>query len=76
MFEGCRTRVFTQSRKPWRGTKLLAIAFKGFGGVNRTDYRFAKRSFRSACDTDGPTAGALTTYQNFESVADCILSQW
>ena len=49
----------------------------GFGGFNRTDYRSAaKRTLRSACDTNGRTAGRLISCQNFESVADCILSQW
>ena len=49
----------------------------GFGGFNRTDYRSAaKRTLRSARDTDARTAGRLISCQNFESVADWILSQW
>jgi hypothetical protein len=64
--------------KPENMTRDGAVrdGLAGFGGFNRTDYRPAKRTFRSASDTDGPTAGALISYQNFESVADCILSQW
>jgi hypothetical protein len=55
---------------------VVCDSLAGFGEFNRTGYRPAKRTFRSASDTDGPTAGALISYQNFESVADCILSQW
>jgi hypothetical protein len=57
-----------------RGTRLHAVAPGFFGGFGRTGYRLAKRTLRSASDRDG-AAGSLTSYQNRESVADCILSQ-
>jgi hypothetical protein len=68
------TRIFVASRK--HGEERSGTRFPlGFGGFNRTDYRSANRTFRSACDTDGPTAGRLISCQSFESVADYILSQ-
>jgi hypothetical protein len=69
------TRIFVASRKHGEERSCVRLP-PGLGGFDRADYRFAKRTLRFACDTDGPTAGGLISYQNLESVADCILSQW
>jgi len=81
----CRALMFVRPCSAEQGVSLAESMARneavrdrlGFGGFTRTDYRSAvKRTLRSACDTDGRTAGRLISCQNFESVADCILSQW
>jgi hypothetical protein len=72
----CADKGFRAKSKSMTRDEAVRDCRAGFGGFNRTGYRPAKRTFGSACDTVGPTAGALISYQNFESVADCILSQW
>jgi len=80
----CRALMFVRPCSTQGGSLAESMARNeavrdclGFGGFNRTDYRSAaKRTLRFACDTDGRTAGRLISCQNFESVADWILSQW
>jgi hypothetical protein len=76
-------RAFGYAAKPGSAVHCIArneavrdwLRVSGFDRHGQTDYRSAKRTHRSACETERRTAGRLISCQNFESVADCILSQ-